>query len=102
MVPSRPPRRPVRARRQKAGLSRRGGRVAAFSSSAPPLQTAGQPGGRPPPEILAIQGPLRIQLPISQPTALGYHGTDGNGLPLQPVGRQANEGILSRMAHWLF
>jgi murein DD-endopeptidase MepM/ murein hydrolase activator NlpD len=76
--------------------------VAAFNSSAPPLQTAGQPGGRPPPEILAIQGPLRIQLPISQPTALGYHGTDGSALPLQPIGRQANEGILSRMAHWLF
>ena len=35
-------------------------------------------------------------------TALGYHGTDGSSLPLQPVGRQANEGILSRMVHWLF
>jgi hypothetical protein len=80
--------------------------VAAFSSSAPPFQASvkGVPVGRPLPQIVAFQGPLRIQLPISQRdvTALGYHGTDGNALPLQPVGRQANEGILSRMAHWLF
>jgi murein DD-endopeptidase MepM/ murein hydrolase activator NlpD len=80
--------------------------VAAFSSSAPPFQASvkGAPIGRPLPQIVAFQGPLRIQLPISQRevTALGYHGTDGSSLPLQPVGRQANEGILSRMAHWLF
>jgi len=76
--------------------------VAAFSSSVPPLQSSAGPGGRPLPEIVALQGPLRIQMPVGQPTALGYHGSDGSSLPLQPIGRQGNEGILTRMAHWLF
>jgi len=84
--------------------------VAAFSSSAPPFQdslpkgSAANPNSPPLAQIVALQGPLHIQLPISQGavTALGYHGTSGDALPLQPVGRQANEGILTRMAHWLF
>src|ERR1700693_6091472 len=103
MVSSRATRRPRRAPRRKARLSRRGGRVAvlglvglaifivllvaAFSSSAPPFQASvkGVPIGRPLPQIVAFQGPLRIQLPISQRevTALGYHGTDGSALALQ-------------------
>ena len=54
--------------------------------------------------IVAREGTLHLQLPISQGavTALGYHGTDGNSVPLEPVGRQANEGVLSGMVHWLF
>ncbi len=84
--------------------------VAAFSSSAPPFQdslpkgSASNPNGPPLAQIVATEGPLHIQLPISQSavTALGYHGTDGNSMPLQPVGRQGNEGILTRMVHWLF
>jgi len=82
--------------------------VAAFSSSAPPgpgLGHATDPNGPPLAQIVATEGTnLQIQLPISQSavTALGYHGTDGDSLALQPVGRQANEGILTRMVHWLF
>jgi murein DD-endopeptidase MepM/ murein hydrolase activator NlpD len=76
--------------------------VAAFSSSAPPLQSATAPDGRPLPQVIAVQGPLRLQLPVGRPTALGFHGSDGNSLPLQPVGRQGNEGVLTRMVHWLF
>jgi murein DD-endopeptidase MepM/ murein hydrolase activator NlpD len=85
--------------------------VAAFSSSAPPFQASLPKGsdellssGRPLPQVVAFEGPLRIQLPISQRevTALGYHGTAGAALPLDPVGRQANEGLFSRMVHWLF
>jgi hypothetical protein len=124
MVPSRATRRPVRARprHRRRRLTRRSGRaavlaliglavfvvllVAAFSSSPPPFQASveGVPIGRPLPELVATQGPLRIELPISQRavTALGYHGSDGNALPLQPVGRQGNEGVLTRMVHWLF
>jgi murein DD-endopeptidase MepM/ murein hydrolase activator NlpD len=81
--------------------------VAAFGSSAPTgpgLFHSTNPNAPPLAQIVAVQGPLRIQLPISQGavTALGYHGTDGNSLPLEPVGRQANEGILTRMVHYLF
>ena len=84
--------------------------VAAFSSGAPSFQESLPKGSRvspnSPPQamVVATQGPLHIQLPISQGavTELGYHGTDGTSLPLQPVGRQANEGILTRIVHSLF
>ena len=84
--------------------------VAAFSSTAPPFQeslpkgSTANPNGPPMTQIIAVQGPLHLQLPISQGavTAIGYHGTDGDALPLQPVGRQANEGVLTRIVHWLF
>jgi hypothetical protein len=83
--------------------------VAAFGSSSPASfqQPASLPGletGRPMPQIVALQGTLRIQLPIAQRavTALGYHGTGDAALPLEPVGRQANEGFFSRVWHGLF
>ncbi|HZR91494.1 MAG TPA: hypothetical protein VFA44_03710 [Gaiellaceae bacterium] len=129
MVTSRPTGRPVRTSRRppSRGPSRHGGRlavvgavgiafvvvllVAAFSSSPPPFaDSVGKldphllASGRPLPMVVAFQGPLRIQLPICQceVTALAYHGSDGNALPLDPVGRQANEGLFSQMVHWLF
>lgn len=84
--------------------------VAAFSSGAPSFQESlprsarVSPNSPPQAMVVATQGPLHIQLPISQGavTALGFHGTDGNSLPLTPVGRQANEGILTRIVHSLF
>jgi hypothetical protein len=84
--------------------------VAAFNSSVPPFQESlpkgslGNPNGPPLALIVATQGVLHIQLPVNQAavTALGYHGTDGTSLPLQPVGRQANEGVLNRIVHSLF
>ena len=53
---------------------------------------------------MAVQGDLRIQLPISQATvtAIGYHGGDLGGLALDPVGQQSNEGLFSRLVHWVF
>jgi hypothetical protein len=30
-------------------------------------------------------------------TAIGYHGVDNGALPLEPVGRRANEGVLGRL-----
>jgi hypothetical protein len=54
--------------------------------------------------VLAKVGDLRIQLPISPSrlTAVGYHGAGDGALALEPVGRQANEGLLARLGHKLF
>lgn len=62
------------------------------------------PAGPPAPLVVAVQGPLRIQLPINERkvTAIGYHGGDENALPLDPLGRQANEGLFSRLFHRIF
>ena len=63
-----------------------------------PLRVAaiGTPPG---PEVLATVSNLRIQLPVAGDavTALGFHGSDGGAIALQPVGRQANEGLLARL-----
>jgi murein DD-endopeptidase MepM/ murein hydrolase activator NlpD len=83
--------------------------LAAFSEGPPSFQaslpedSALLETGRPLPQIVAFQDDIRIQLPVSQQsvTALGYHGASVNALPLQPVGRQANEGIFARIIHRL-
>jgi len=62
------------------------------------------PVGPPAPLIVALHGGLRIQLPVAQSrvTAIGYHSSGDGALPLSPLGRQGNEGILSRLAHKIF
>jgi hypothetical protein len=62
------------------------------------------PAGPPRPQVIALEGALRIQLPVSQArlTALGYHGVSDGSLALQPLGTQANEGTLSRLARSVF
>jgi hypothetical protein len=75
------------------------------SSSGPSVTTAPAPAqrllptGPPRPQVVALRDTLRIQMPISQTrlTAIGYHGVDNGALALDPVGRQANEGILARL-----
>jgi hypothetical protein len=59
---------------------------------------------RPTPEIVALRGPVRLQLPISQGrlTAIGYHSAGDGSLSLQPVGHQANEGLVQRIVHGIF
>jgi hypothetical protein len=59
---------------------------------------------RPGPEIVAIRGAVRIQLPVSRSrlTAIGYHAAHDGALPLSPVGHQANEGLLQRVVHGIF
>jgi len=68
----------------------------------PNLATATQT--RPTPEIVALRGPVRLQLPISQHrvTAIGYHSAHDGALTLQPVGHQANEGLVQRVIHGIF
>ncbi|HKP17543.1 MAG TPA: hypothetical protein VJT84_03625, partial [Gaiellaceae bacterium] len=57
----------------------------------------------PPPRglVVAAYGPLHIFTPINETvvTAIGYHGAGDDALPLDPVGRQANEGLFSRLFH---
>jgi hypothetical protein len=59
--------------------------------------------GRPEPKTIAAQGDVLIKLPVSclSVTAIGYHGASESALPLEPVGRQANEGIFARILHRL-
>jgi hypothetical protein len=69
------------------------------SSSAPvppPLPVTSAP---PEPQVLATVGNLRVQSPVAQGgvTAVGFHGSAEGALTLQPVGPQANEGLLARL-----
>ena len=59
---------------------------------------------RPFPEIVAIRGSVRLQLPVAQPrvTAIGYHAANDGALALAPAGHQANEGLVSRVFHAVF
>jgi hypothetical protein len=59
------------------------------------------PGGRPPPQTLATVGNLGIKLPVAPEsvTAIGFHGSTTGALTLQPLGQQANEGLLARLWH---
>lgn len=65
---------------------------------------AASASGAPAPFVVALQGPLRIQIPIAQArvTAIAYHGGRSDALPLTPLGRRANEGFLSSTFHRLF
>jgi hypothetical protein len=84
--------------------------LAAFGSSptAPsPAVVSGSklvPTGPPKKEPIAAQGDLLLQLPVPQArlTAIGYHGAGDGALPLDPIGRQRNEGIFSRLFHRIF
>ena len=86
--------------------------VTAFGSGSPapraatPMTPAAAlaPAGRPRPEIVAVHGPLRLQLPVPQSrlTAIGYHGGAGDALELELLGRQGNRGLLGRLADRIF
>ena len=58
----------------------------------------------PRPEIVATAGSLRLQLPVSQRsvTAIGYHGSADGAIALDPVGRQGNQGFVTRLFHRIF
>lgn len=49
--------------------------------------------------MIALQGPLRLELPIAQDrvTAIAYHASGDGALALQPVGHQLNQGLFSRV-----
>jgi len=70
----------------------------------PPPANRLLPVGPPTPMTVALHGGLRIQLPVAQSrvTAIGYHSTGDGALALTPLGRQGNEGALTRLAHKIF
>jgi hypothetical protein len=87
--------------------------VTAFGSSSPSgaVRIGGPgnslhllPAGPPRPQVVALQANLQIRLPINQTriTAIGYHAAGERVLPLQPIGRQGNEGLFSRLFHRIF
>jgi hypothetical protein len=71
--------------------------------TAPAPATRLLPAGPPRPQVVALRGSLRIQMPVAQSrvTAIGYHATSGGAMALSPVGRQANAGLLARIARRL-
>jgi hypothetical protein len=73
-----------------------GGRTAATTSARVPVTSA-----PPEPQVLATVGNLRLQSPVAQGgvTAVGFHDSFEDALVLQPVGPQANEGLLARLWH---
>lgn len=62
------------------------------------------PAGPPRPEVVAKIDSLHLQLPISRArvTAVGYQGGSSGALALDPLGTQANQGLLRRIAHRVF
>jgi hypothetical protein len=64
-----------------------------------PLLGSSQPS----PQVVALHGSLRLQMPIAQShiTAIGYHAAGDGSLALTPVGRQGNEGMVARLVHKL-
>jgi hypothetical protein len=111
----------LRARRRRAQARARwltlGGLVGILAVVILALTAFGTPGDRSPsvasvspvpvtsapPEtqVLTTVGNLRVLSPIAQGglTAVGFHGSDDDALVLQPVGPQANEGLLARLWH---
>jgi hypothetical protein len=78
--------------------------LTAFGSGSPEpvATTASTPlasGVQPEPEPLATVGNLQIKLPIAGEavTAIGFHSAGAGAMELNPVGRQANEGLLARL-----
>jgi hypothetical protein len=62
------------------------------------------PTGPPSPQVIALQGSLRIQLPVPQErlSAIGVYGTGDAALPLKPLGTKGNQGFITRTFHRIF
>jgi hypothetical protein len=62
------------------------------------------PAGPPELQPVARLGSLTLNLPVNQRriTAIGYHAAADGALQLDPLGSQANQGLLQRVAHAIF
>ena len=79
------------------------GRSGVVRTAAPAPAARLLPAGPPAPQVVALQGTLRLQLPVAQGrvTEIGYHASGNGALTLDPVGRQANQGLVTRVARSL-
>ena len=86
------------------GLTAFSGRTVPTSVIVPRPSQATVAQTRPTPEIVALHGPVSLQLPVSQYrlTAIGYHTAHDGALSLKPIGHQANEGLVQRIVHSIF
>jgi hypothetical protein len=87
------------------GLTAFSGTTVRTSVIIPRPSLAATPQTQPPtPEIVALRGPIRLQLPVAQGrlTAIGYHAAHDGAVSLTPIGHQANEGLVQRIAHSIF
>ena len=84
-------------------LSAFGGSAAPAPETAPASASRLVPAGPPTLQVVAKLGTLHLQLPISQSrvTAIGYQGGSEGSLALDPIGTQANQGLLQRLARKL-
>ena len=80
------------------------GQPAAQQAAGPAPANRLLPAGPPSPQVIALEGALRIQLPVAQSrlTAIGYHASGDGAVALQPLGTQANPGTLTRWARRVF
>jgi hypothetical protein len=79
-----------------------GGRSGALPAVNPPASAAQLlPAGPPRPEAIAHIGSLALEIPVNQKrlTAVGYFGSGDGALTLDPLGTQANQGLLARVWH---
>jgi len=85
--------------------------LSAFGGSGTPTQAPAPasaslllPAGPPQPEVVGRIGSLHLQLPVSQSrvTAIGYQGGSAGAQPIDPLGTQANQGLLRRLVHSVF
>ena len=80
-----------------------GGRGAARGVVGLSVARTGAPT-QPYPQIVAVRGPVRLQMPVTQSetTAIGFHSASDGALTLSPLGRQGNEGVVQRVFHAIF
>lgn len=80
------------------------GKTAEVTNTGPAPTERLLPAGPPRAQIVALQDTLRLQLPINQSrvTAIGYHSSGASTLALDPIGTQANAGLLKRMVNRFF
>jgi hypothetical protein len=59
---------------------------------------------KPFPQIVALHGVVRVQMPIVQSaaTAIGYHSSADGAITLKPLGHQGNEGMIQGLFHKIF
>ncbi len=69
--------------------------------SAPASASRLLPAGPPALQAIARIGGLTLETPLNQSriTAIGYYAASDGGLGLSPIGTQANQGLLKRLAH---